>query len=172
MRDRPPDHTVYNLYKRGDVIFGENVKSGGPLGWVCTNRDAHLRVPAGPTYRAAVSVVAGSNEVTVIAPKQMRQFVPGLAIALVGAGMGGAPLDTFITEASGERPAFTVNDMPAMTLAATDVKVAAPLFEPFGIAGGVAASRQPDSRAKDIEGLVRDFNALLAHLRKAKLLKE
>ena len=172
MRGRPPDHTVYNLYERGDVIFGENVKSGGSLGWVCTDKDDHLRVPASPTYAGAVSVVAGNNEVTVVAPKHMRQFMSGLAITLVGAGAGGADLDTFITEASGEKPAFTVNDTPATTLATTDVKVAAPLFEPFGIAGGVPASRQPDSQAKDVEGLVRDFNALLAHLRKAKLMKD
>jgi len=167
-----PGHTVYNFYKRGDVIFRENVKSGGSLGWVCTDKDDHLRVPASPTYAGAVSVTAASNEVAVIVPKYMRQFMTGLAITLVGAGAGGADLDTFITEASGEKPAFTVNDTPATTLAATDVKVATPLFEPFGIAGGVPASRQPDSRAKDVEGLVRDFNALLAHLRKAKLMKD
>jgi len=32
--------------------------------------------------------------------------------------------------------------------------------------------RQPDSQAKDVEGLARDFNALLARLRKAKLMKD
>ena len=171
VRNRLPDHTVYNFYKRGDVIFRENVKSGGPLGWVCTDKDDHLRVPASPTYADAVSVTAGSNEVAVVVPKYMRQFMPGLAITLVGAGVGGADLDTFITEVSGERPAFTVNDAPATSVASADVKVQAPRFEPFGIAGGVQADGLADSRAKDVEALTRDFNALLARLRKAKLIK-
>ncbi len=167
-----PNHTVYNLYKRGDVIFGENVKSGGPLGWVCTDNDDHWRKPSGPTYKGTVSIAAASNEVTVIVPKYMHRFVPGLAITLIGAGAGGGDLDTFIAEASGEKPAFTVNDAPSITIASADVKVQAPHFEPFGIAGGVQVDRQPDSQAKDVEGLAHDFNALLARLRKAKLMKD
>ncbi len=171
VRDRLPGHTVFNVYKRSDLIFRENVESGGSLGWVCTDKDDHLRMPAGPTYEAAVSVTAASNEVAVIAPKHMHRFMPGLAIMLVGADVGGADLDTFIAEVSGEKPAFTVNDAPAMSLASADVKVQAPRFEPFGIAGGVQADGLANSRATDVTGLVRDFNVLLARLRKAKLIK-
>lgn len=172
VRDGIPNHTVYNLYRRGDVIFRENVKPGGPLGWVCTDPDDHLRMPASPIYEGAVSVAAGSNVLTVLSPKLMRQFPLGLAITLIGAGAGGGDLDTFIAEASGEKPVFTANDAPSMTVASADVKVQAPHFEPFGIAGGVQVDRQPDSQAKDVEGLARDFNALLARLRKAKLMKD
>ncbi len=171
VRDELPNHTVYNVYKRGDVIFAEKVSSGGPLGWVCVDKDDHWRAPSRPIYKGAVSFTAGSNEITVIVLNDMHLFMPGLAITLAGAGAAGADLDTFITEVSGEKHAFTVNDAPATSAELADVKVPAPSFEPFGIVGAVQAEPLRDSAAKDIEGLVGDFNALLDRLRKAKLLR-
>lgn len=171
VRTSRPDGTVYNFYRRGDIVFRERVRSGGHLGWICTDGDDHLRIPAAPVYKGAVTVTAGNKAVTIFDPARRRDFVAGLAITLAGAGAGGADLDTFITETSGEAASFTVNDAPVMSVASADVKVQAPRFEPFGIAGGVQADGLQNSGATDVTGLVRDFNALLMRLRKAKLIK-
>ncbi|MCE2510455.1 MAG: hypothetical protein J4G10_05695 [Alphaproteobacteria bacterium] len=171
LRASPPDGTVYNFYRQGDIVFREKVRSGGHLGWICTDSDGHLRIPAAPVYKDAVAVTAGNPVVTVLDPERRRDFVTGLAVTLVGAGADGADLDTFITETGGEAATFTVNDAPATGRVAGEVRVQAPRFEPFGIAGGVQADGLANSQATDVPGLVRDFNALLTRLRKAKLIK-
>ncbi|MGB1547797.1 MAG: glycosyl hydrolase family 28-related protein, partial [Alphaproteobacteria bacterium] len=80
VRAGPPDGTVYNLYRQGDIVFREKVRSGTHLGWVCTDTDGHLRIPAAPLYKGAVAVTAGSPVVSVLAAERRRDFVSGLAI--------------------------------------------------------------------------------------------
>jgi hypothetical protein len=97
-------------YKRGDIVFNRAATTGQPVGWIATTPTNGWGNPTNPTLSTQCKVTVGSKIVTVTIPSEFSAFPVGTAITILGAGSGGADLNTYITDIDYAAYTFTVND--------------------------------------------------------------
>ena len=170
-RSTIPGSTVYERYKKGDIIFNDSGVEGSNLGWVCVSPSVGFGVPSAVTATTSAVVTAASPIIDLSADSNsIRLLGKNTAIVIAGAGASGTDLYTYVVDVDPDNATITVDDLPSVDVNPATISIQQVTFAPFGILGATQAAAQADSVATDVATLVADFNALLAKLRAAKLM--
>jgi hypothetical protein len=130
-RDGAPDSTVFNRYRKGDIIFDNTPVKGGNIGHVVTTPTTGYGVTSGSNITTAAVVTAGSAVISGLSGV-LQNCMPRLNITVVGAGAAGADLLTYIVSADQVAGTITVNTAPSTSVNPATIKYTVPEFTKWG----------------------------------------
>lgn len=126
----------YIYYKLGDRIQKNNAVAGDPAGYSCTAPTVGYALGLVATLTASAATTSGNASVSWVADfSSGRWWGVGMNIKLIGAGVAGADLSTYITAVNPNTNTFTVNTAPSTTLGTCTIESIAPTWTPYGQIG-------------------------------------
>lgn len=126
----------YIYYKLGDRITKSNSGLGDPEGYCCTAPTVGYTFGLVSQLTASAATTSGNAVVSWSADLNSGRFWGiGANIKLLGAGVAGADLTTYITAVDPNALTFTVNTAPSTTLGTCIVQSILPTWTPYGQVG-------------------------------------
>lgn len=128
-----PGGTVFQTFRRGDVIFRQDPSPGSTgAGWIVTSPTSGVGRPSASSPGGTVTTTASSATVSLDSGAKLSNLPVGMNVVIAGAGASGADLSCIVTDHQLTARTITVSPAPSTTISGTTITAATPTFTQFG----------------------------------------